>query len=145
LEWYTGSYRRSVSALSSVLRGAQYEQHEVDVSSGKYPGLPYRYLGWYELCLDGAQEASGIVECISRLHQEQAAARAPGTWLYYPASEKVGRAASRGSCLLTLAFANPVPGREAEFREWYATRHIRHALNIPALVSGQCFERTLFQ
>lgn len=47
--------------------------------------------------------------------------------------------------MLTLAFANGTPGQETEFREWYATRHIRHALNIPALVSGQCFERTQFQ
>jgi hypothetical protein len=47
--------------------------------------------------------------------------------------------------MLTIAFANGVPGQETEFREWYATRHIRHALKIPALVSGQCFERTKFQ
>ncbi len=44
-----------------------------------------------------------------------------------------------------MAFANATPGHEFEFREWYATRHIRHALNIPALVSGQCFQRTEFQ
>jgi hypothetical protein len=42
-------------------------------------------------------------------------------------------------------FANAVPGQEAEFSEWYATRHIRHALNLPALVSGQCLQRALFQ
>jgi hypothetical protein len=47
--------------------------------------------------------------------------------------------------MLTLAFANGFADSEGEFREWYATRHIRHALNIPVLVSGQTFERTQFQ
>jgi hypothetical protein len=44
-----------------------------------------------------------------------------------------------------MAFTNAVDGQENEFREWYVTRHIRDALHVPVLVSGQCFERTQFQ
>lgn len=46
---------------------------------------------------------------------------------------------------ILFILSQPRTGRTTAFLEWYATRHIRHALNILALVSGQCFERTLFQ
>jgi hypothetical protein len=143
--WYLGPYQREILALTPVLSGQQYEPHELDVSRGRYPGLPFRYLGLYDLSVDGAQAALGVIERAAELHRREASAEAPATWLYYPVSERVGRSPAEHPSLLTLAFANAVPGREAEFREWYATRHIRHALNIPALVSGRCLERTQFQ
>ena len=143
--WYSGPYREAVLRLPDVLSGQQYEPHEVDVSSGRYPGLSYRYLGLYQLSLDGAQAAAQTVARIAQLHRAEKSARAPATWLYYPASERVGRSPGANPSLLTIAFANPVIRRETEFREWYATRHIRHALDIPQLVSGQCFELTQFQ
>lgn len=145
LRWYQGPYRQSIADHPSVLDVQHYECHEVDITQGRYAALPFRYLGLYELSLDGAEEAARLIEHIERLHQDQSAAQTPATWLYYPASEKVGRAPAAHPALLTLAFANGLAGQEAEFREWYATRHIRHALNVPVLVSGQCFERTLFQ
>jgi hypothetical protein len=143
--WYLGSYREAVLRLADVLSGQQYEPHEVDVSNGRYPGLPYGYLAVYEMSLDGAQAAAQTIARIAELHRAESSAAAPATWLYYPASERVGRSPIADPCPLTIAFANPVIGREAEFREWYATRHIRHALDIPQLVSGQCFELTRFQ
>jgi len=143
--WYLGSFQQEMLALTAVLSGQQYEPHEVDVSRGKYPGLPFRYLGVYDLSVDGAQAALGVIERIRQLHARESSAAAPATWLYYPVSERVGRSPAARPSLLTLAFANAVPGQEAEFHEWYVTRHIRHALNIPALVSGQCLERTQFQ
>lgn len=145
LKWYQGAYRQAVLDSHAVLSAQHYEQHEIDISEGRLARIPFHYLGLYELSLDGAQEADSLINKISRLHQEQPAARAPATWLYYPVSEKVGRPPISKPSMLTLAFANGVPGQESEFREWYATRHIRHALNVPALVSGQCFERTQFQ
>jgi hypothetical protein len=143
--WYLGPYQQEILALGPVLSGQQYEPHELDVSRGRYPGLPFRYLALYDLSVDGARAALGVIERISELHGREKSAAAPATWLYYPVSERVGRAPAARPSLLTLAFANAVRGKEAEFREWYATRHIRHALRIPALVSGQCLERTQFQ
>lgn len=145
LSWYQGAYLRAVSGLEGVLSAQHYEQHEVDIAKGRLPRIPFQYLGLYELSIDGAQEAERVIDRVTALHEEQAAAQPPATWLHYPASEKVGRAPKKKPSMITLAFANGVPGQEAEFREWYATRHIRHALNVPALVSGQCLERTLFQ
>jgi hypothetical protein len=145
LAWYQGAYRQAVVDHVGVLRAQHYERHDVDITRGRFAPLPFRYLGLYELSIDGAETAAGLIDRITQLHREQAAAQAPATWLYYPVSEKVGRSPAARPSLLTLAFANGVPGQEAEFREWYATRHIRHALKIPALVSGQCLERTQFQ
>jgi hypothetical protein len=145
LEWYQGAYRQGLSGWDGLLGVQHYERHGVDITQGRYPPLPFGYLGVCEVSVEGAESAEALIEQITRLHREQPAAQAPATWLYYPMSEKVGRTPSVLPCMLTLAFANSVPGRENEFREWYVTRHIRHALNIPALVSGQCFERTQFQ
>jgi hypothetical protein len=143
--WYLGPYQQEMLALTPVLSGQQYEPHELDVSRGRYPGLPFRYLALYDLSVDGARAALDVIESIRELHGEEKSATAPATWLYYPVSERVGRSSAARPSLLTLAFANAVPGQEGEFREWYVTRHIRHALNIPALVSGQCLERAQFQ
>ena len=145
LEWFQGAYRFAVLACDSVLGGQQYEQHEIDITEGRYSRLPFKYLGLYEISVDGVQAASALIEQVAALHRAQDAAEAPATWLYYPACEKVGAPPPVHPSMLTIAFANPVPGKEAEFREWYATRHIRHALHIPALVSGQYFERAAFQ
>jgi hypothetical protein len=145
LEWYRGAYAAAVAAFDGVLRTQQYEQDEVDITSGEFEPLPFRYLAVHELSVDGAEAAASVLDGITALHREHPAAEAPATWLYYPVSERVGRPPVFAPSMLTLAFANSVRGQEAAFREWYATRHIRHALNIPVLVSGQCFERTQFQ
>jgi hypothetical protein len=143
--WYLGIFQRTVLKLPGVLRGQPYEAHEVDVSGGKYPGLPYQYLGVYDVSVDGAPSANGILDHVRDLHDREVSAQPPAVWLYYPASERVGRSPVSRPSLITVAFVNFIPGREDEFREWYATRHIRHALQIPALVNGQCFVRTQFQ
>ena len=145
LHWYRDAYSRTLTDQQGVLDVRNYEQHEIDITQGRHPRLPYRFLTLCSLSLDGAQEAENLLERIATLHREQPAAQAPATWLYYPLSDKVGRSPDDDASMITLAFANGLPGREGEFREWYATRHIRHALNIPALVSGRCFERTQFQ
>lgn len=144
-KWYLGICQRAVLKLTGVLRGQQYEAHEVDISGGKYPGLPYHYLGVYDISVDGAPSANGILDHIRDLHAREPSAQPPALWLYYPVSERVGRSPVSRPSLLTVAFVNCIAGREDEYREWYATRHIRHALQIPALVSGQCFARSEFQ
>jgi hypothetical protein len=146
LKWLQGDYDVAVRRLAGVLTVRHYERHQIDITNGEYAPLPYRYLGIYEISVDGAEAAQSLIDEISRLHARTDTARAPATWIYYPLGEKVGvLQAPAPISMLTIAFANGVPGQEAEFREWYVTRHIRHALNISALISGQCFERTLFQ
>ena len=145
LDWYKGDYLQAIANQDKVLSVQNFEQHEVDITKGKHKPLPYPYLSLIELSLDGAEQASDLIQQITDLHQAQSAANEPATWLYFTTSEKVGRAPNTTEPLMTMAFANALPGKEIEFREWYNTRHIRHALNVPALVSGQCFELTEFQ
>lgn len=145
LKWYQGEYRKAISKSAHVLTAQHYERHEIDITQGRFACLPFKYLALYELSLDGVEEAQSVIDRVVSLHREQGAAHDPASWLYYPMSEKVGRAPIIRPSMLTMAFANAVPGREEDFREWYATRHIRHALKVPALVSGQCFARTQFQ
>lgn len=144
-EWYRAAFRSAFAHNPEVLSVRQYRQHEFDITAGRWPRLPFQYLALLEISIDGAEAAMPLIEGIRQAHSEEPSAQEPATWLYYPVSEKVGRTAKNSSSLLTVAFANGLAGQEGAFREWYATRHIRHALNIEALVSGQCFERTQFQ
>jgi len=38
-----------------------------------------------------------------------------------------------------VVLTNPVPGKEAEYNEWYNKQHIPDVLNIPGLVCAQRF------
>ena len=145
LHWYQGDFRKVIGSSPGVLSLRLYRQSDVDITMGQNPRVPFHYLGFAELSIDGAGEAEHLIEQVASLHAVQRAAEPPATWLYFPVSERVGRPARRNPSTLTLAFANGLPGAESQFREWYVTRHIRHALNIPALVNGQCFQRTIFQ
>jgi hypothetical protein len=144
LRWFQGHSDHAMAVMSRVLSRQHFKRHEVDITMNLYGNLPFPYLGIYEISVDGAEGAQDLIESISSLYVQNGGEH-PATWLYYPASEKVGRAPRSLPTMIAVAFANGLPGREAEFREWYATRHIRHAMNIPAFVSGQCFKRTLFQ
>jgi hypothetical protein len=145
LRWYQGMYLTTVSRTAGVLVAQHFEQHEVDITQGQFPRLPYTHFGLYQLALDGAEEARALIDVIADSHAAEIAAKDNANWLFYPVSERVGLSLSMPAPMLTVAFSNGIPGREAEFREWYATRHIRHALKIPALVSGQCFSLTQYQ
>jgi len=145
IDWASGDLRENIANSKQVLSIKLMEKHAIDVTEGAYQEIPYHYLFIVELNLDGACQANLLIDSIFKWYSQEASAVPPTTWLYYPVCEKVGRCADKRHLMLTLAFANPLPGREAEFREWYATQHIRHALNVPQLVSGQCFESTCYQ
>lgn len=143
-DWYVNKARGAMAEHPSVLAARHYELDAVDVTRGRYPQLPYRYLGLYALGIDGAEEGEDAINAVTSLHSESGVAEDPATWLYFPISEPVGTPTADAPVVI-LAYANGVPGHEEEFREWYSTRHIRHALYIKELVSGQCFLRTGFQ
>jgi hypothetical protein len=96
------------------------------------------------LSIDGAEQAEAIISAVHTLYRGCTHAAAPATWMYYPIGEKVGLSRP-GSPMIAVLFANGKPGSDDEFREWCVTRHVRQALNIPVLASGQCFERARFQ
>lgn len=146
LDWYKSDSLQNTLSFNHVISAQHFERHEVDITMGHYPAPEYQYLGIYELSLDGAEEAQPVIDAIEAYYEQEASAEVPAAWLYYPISEKIG-CANTGSddSLIILAFASGISGHEAEFREWYSTRHIRHALYIPLILSAQCFERTNFQ
>ena len=145
LEWYKQNYHQAIAEKEHVLSAQHFEQHEIDIMQGACPPPNYQYVGIYELCLDGAEQAQDIISFIRDAHQQESSADTPATWLYYPISEKVGRPAQISNPMVTLAFANGTSNNEDEFREWYCTRHLRHAFHIPVFVNGQCFGPTGFQ
>ena len=145
LDWFMGSFFDKLEMHNIVLSAQHYERQDFDITTGFSRPCNYRYLGIYELSLDGAQEAQGLIECIEDMHQTEQSAGESTCWLYYPISEKVGRTPKTPQQFLGIAFANGLPGHEDQFREWYSTQHIRHALNVPGIVSAQLFERAEFQ
>lgn len=139
--WYIGGLREHLASDSRVLAVRPYRQDEVDVTHGRYPLPRFRHLSLVEVSVDGGEDADDLLISIATAHRQSGVALEPATWLYHPISETAG-ADAPGAPGIVVAFANGIDGREAEFREWYSTRHIRHALYIPVLVSGQCFERS---
>jgi hypothetical protein len=144
LAWYKETARDAVLSQPNILKASHFAEDTIDVTGGAFPKPQYCYLALYELSVDGAEQAGESIEAISSLYSGSGCAEAPATWLHFALGEKVG-ISTPDAPGVTIAYANGLPGRENEFREWYTTRHIRHALNIPALASGQCFERTQFQ
>ncbi len=145
--WFKMDCLRSVAGLSKVLSVRHYQEYPFNLS-GNYTPIGFDYLGIYQLHLDGAEDASELINQINTLYRNEPSAGDIATWLYYPVSEKVGcnkTTISPSSPVITIAFANAVKGCEAEFREWYTTEHLRHALIIPALISSQRFELTAIQ
>ena len=142
LSWYKQDYHHAIEKSDNILSVQHYEQDEPEEG---YPPPEYQYFGIYELSLDGAEEAESIIQQVTDMHSREDSANTPATWLYYPISEAVGRPAIIENPMLIVAFANGIRGSESEFREWYCTRHIRHALNAPYNANGQCFGLTNFQ
>ena len=144
IDWYNGVCRRAVLARPGVLSASHYVQDDVDLTGGRRPPPPFRYLAIYELSIDRAEQAEANISAVHTLYRSCAHAAAPATWMYYPIGEKVGLSRP-GSPMIAVLFANGMPGSDDEFREWCVTRHIRQALAIPVLANGQCFERARFQ
>lgn len=148
LSWYQYRYRAALLNRPEVLSLRHYRRHRVDVLQGRFPIIPYNYMGICEISVDGASAAQNLIDETAALHKASNVAEAPTTWLYYPVCEKVGSFdLEQGStkALIAVAFANGYEGRETEFDEWYATRHIRHAMHVSAYANAQCFKRTQFQ
>ena len=147
LSWFKTDCLESVSTFDKVLSVQHYKEYPF-VLKERYKPIGFDCLSIVQLGLDGAEDALGLIERIKILYQNESSAGDVATWLYYPVSEKVGCNQANpapSSPIITIAFANAVKGRQAEFQEWYSTQHIRHALVIPALISGQRFELTEFQ
>jgi hypothetical protein len=143
--WYGGQFRSAIERLPTVVKTRLYEQDAVDLTLGRFAPPPMRYLTVVEISASGAEEAKQPIEEITRQHADGAVAAAPATWTYYPCSEKFGLRREHDSSRLTVHYANPIPGRESEFREAFASQLVRHAIWFNPLISGQCFERTLYQ
>ena len=142
--WLTRRAFQPLRAGDKMLSVRHYALHPMKISEA-YKPLGFSYLSLCRLCLDGAHDAAGLISDLRLRFEREACSGDIATWLFYPVGEKVGKSRDRDAPYITIAFSNPNPGCENEFREWYATQHIRHALMIPALLNGQVFEATQFQ
>lgn len=142
--WLGTLHSESISNATGIVLARHFRLHPIDITRGRRERLPFQFLSIYELSLDGAEQAASVIQDLNEACREGGVADEPAFWLTFPACEKIGRS-NPHAAMVTIAFANSVPGKEANFREFYTTRHIRHALNIPAFVSAQCFERSSFQ
>lgn len=141
----------SDTAVSSELRSSEFVLRQrvfrkIDFRLYEFcRDIDFDYVNICDLALDGASEFQKLGEKIQLYANKCSVISKLQTWLYYPVSEKVGDLSNSNPPFVTLALANAVKGQGARFREWYSSQHIRHALNIPALLNGQRFERCEFQ
>ena len=146
-DWFKTECLQAVLDSDKVLSVRHYQEYPHNLS-GEYKPIGFEYMGLYQLGLDGAKDVSELIDQINTLYQNEQSAGDIATWLYHPVTEKIGcdsRVVSPSTPIITIAFANAVKGRETEFKEWYSTEHLRHALLLPAFTSSQRFELTGFQ
>ena len=120
LNWFKTDCLQTVAGFNKVLSARHYQEYPFNLS-GNYKPIGFDYLGMYQLILDGAEEASELIDQINALYKNESSAGDVATWLYFPVSEKIGfnRAnTSPSTSFITIAFANAVKGRDVEFREW---------------------------
>jgi hypothetical protein len=103
IDWYNGVCRRAVLARPGVLSASHYVQDDVDLTGGRRPPPPFRYLAIYELSIDRAEQAEAIISAVHTLYRSCAHAAAPATWMYYPIGEKVGLSRP-GSPMIAVLF-----------------------------------------
>ena len=142
-KWFSDESLSLILNLDKVISAQHFQQHELDIF-GTSP-IGDRFLGIYELSLDGAEQAVQVIDRIKTIYNDSKVSSEPATWIYYPMSEKAGRSPQTKKQHIILAFSDPVKGAEASYNEWYNTQHIRHALNVSSIVSGQRFRLTSFQ
>lgn len=143
-KWLKDNGLKGLFFGNQVLCVRSYAMHPVKVNPHS-PPLGFDFLTLFELCIDGTKEAGELISKIRSGFEDLSLAGKIATGLYYPVGEKTGCPGKGDARHITIAFSNPSPGCDHEFREWYTTQHIRHALVIPALLNGQVFEATRFQ
>ena len=140
-------YQRSVLKLAGVLRGQQYEAHEVDISGGKYPGLPYQYFGYIRRLLSMARRAPArILDRIKDLHASRAQ-RSTARGLALLPRQRTRRPVCGSATLAPHGRICKLPfpvGKTSSVSGMPRAIFVMHC-RFPALVSGQCFARTEFQ
>ena len=147
LNWFKTDCLQTVTGFNKVISGRHYHEYPFN-HTGNLKPIGFDYLGIYQLQLDSAEDSGELINQINTLYRNEPSAGDIATWLYFPVSEKVGCNSATilpSTPIITIAFGNAVKGREDEFREWYTTEHLRHALLVPALISSQRFELTGLQ
>ena len=139
LSWFRNNTVSQAKAMAHVISYQPFEKDPVDITMGHYPSPDYQFMAIYELCLDNKDDFADVEKSISKMYKSEGSVSAFKLWLYYPISEKVGADVSGRNKNIVVAFANSTTGSKDELREWYCTEHIRHALNIPLLLNGQCY------
>lgn len=88
LEWYKTDCLQSIVGFDKVLSAQHYQENSFNISGNCKP-IGFKYLALYQLCLDGSEDASLLIEKVSELHQREINAGEIATWLYYPVSENI--------------------------------------------------------
>ena len=143
--WFKGAFRDQMQREKRVIRARTFTRDGVDITWGRFPLVPMQYLALIDIGGQGPEEAHAVIASAQDHFAKQSSAAEVATWLYYPVSPKYG--IDRGAIPTTVMihYTNAVPGMEIEYNEWFNTRLLRHAAVFDPLVSGQRFERSLYQ
>lgn len=143
--WFKDSFTDRLQRLPAVWRARVYARDSVDVTWGRFPLVPMKYLSLVDLLGDGPEAAHSVIDFVQDIYAKEKSAADVATWLYYPVSERYGIARGNIPTAVMIHYTNPVAGKETEYAEWFNTRLLRHAAMFDPLVSGQRFERSLYQ
>ncbi|MFT3852985.1 MAG: hypothetical protein QM733_09630 [Ilumatobacteraceae bacterium] len=139
------AFRAELGQHEAVVDVRVFKRSPVDLSGGMGQSLDFTHLTLLDLRVDGAEDAVPAIDHVAAVHGQSGVAKDPATWLFRPVTEKVGDTGAAPKPLAVFAFTNGVPGKRDEYLEFYATRHIRHALYISTFAGSQLTQKTSFQ
>jgi hypothetical protein len=143
--WFKSCFGNSLQDLPAVLRARTYQKDAIDVTWGRFRQIPMKYLALVLVLGDGPEDADGVRSFAQEAFAKEGSAGEVAIWLYYPVSERYGIDRGNIPTTVMIHYTNPVSGMEDEYSEWFNTRLLRHAAVFDPLVSGQRFERSLYQ
>ena len=133
-DWYTHVHTRDAVGF----RGCLAQQRFVLADNQPSRAIPWRYLALYET-YDAhrfGQEHIDNMNTPRMVIEDSFDASRINDFFYFPLHfrDNAPRRAASGSVVMEQM--NALPGREADFRDWYENHYLPAKLNVPGVLSG---------
>jgi hypothetical protein len=133
--WWPG-HLKAVGSIRGIIAAEAYQRSDVQVRAGAALALPR----FATILTIQAADASAVAKDLSRGISNGKIAAGPvdhsfsKSFAYKRAKDWTSKSVSAAANhYLQMVFADPVPGREGEFANWYDETHSRELLAVPGI------------
>jgi hypothetical protein len=134
-DWYSNEHLQDVVAVPGYSSAQRFATRIPMIGESKH-----RYLALYDMDVDSPQGVVAAGEALQKTEMRISEALDLNVALSVYETILPRRTNSRGESTGTfriVVFSNPVPGREAEYTDWYENTHIPDMLGLPGVTAAQ--------